>query len=101
MVNRRMKILIYFSVVLLLLSCRKTNTDVEPCQVQLGRYQRGVHLANVDFINEDQRLNWFEISKNMIDGFSYAPAARCIPTANLKSIEVQIAEQEEARKNLR
>ena len=96
-----MKFLSIILVAMLLIGCRKTNTDVEPCQTQLGRFQRGVHLANIDLINENQRLDWFEISKNLIQGSSYAPAERCIPISGSKNIELQIAEQEEARKNLR
>lgn len=93
---------IYLSALLIPLNfCAKPRPAIMPCDEDLGFSTRKLHLANVDFLNEDRAVDWYEIYENLTLRRTNTPAEKCIPHTRVKTIEQNIDSVEHSIKELR
>jgi len=93
---------IQFTALLIsLVSCSRPKTPIAPCDEDLGYSTRKMHLANIDFLNEERQTDWYQLYDNLGKRRTYTPAAKCIPQSKPPTVEESINSVEHGIKELR
>lgn len=83
------------------LSCAKPKLVVMPCDEDLGYANQKMHLSNVQFLDENRAIDWFELYMNLEERRDNEPAKKCIPIGHRSTIEQEIERTEHSEKHLR
>ena len=98
---RRAVLLLTCSALYLGANCGKPRLRVDPCDEDLGYATGKMHLANVQFLDEEKQVDWFEIYENLEERRKNAAPQKCIPMQQTRTIEQEIERNEHDLKNLR
>lgn len=91
----------YWVLAVLLIGCAKARHEVMPCDQDLGYASRKMHLANVQYLDENRGIDWFELYENLVNRRNNTAPQNCIPLQNQPTIEQMIERSEHDVKELR
>lgn len=84
-----------------LLNCAKVKPQVPPCDEDLGYLSSKHHLANVQYLDENRSIDWFELYENLEERRTNTAPQKCIPGSHAPTTEQAIEREEHGLRNLR